>query len=124
MMLDAAGQQLQEVIVNAQRQTRGNLKYLIVIEGMASNDGYRLNWELSYNRARAVYEFWKSKRIGFDPAICEVIVSGSGIEGVGRDTIEQVNNQRILVQILPKHRQRVDQPTPAQSIKPSKASMK
>ena len=106
LALQRAGEQLEEVINNARLYTGQNLKYLIVIEGMASNDGWPLNAELSYNRARAVSEFWKRKRIIFEPSVCEVMISGSGIGGVGRDSKTEANNQRIIIQILPKLRQK------------------
>lgn len=82
-------------------QKIGNIKYLVVIEGMSSNDNYQLNYELSYQRSLSLYNFWKRKAISFDPAICEVQIAGSGIGGVGRDAIE-TNNQRFLIQIVPK----------------------
>ena len=78
-----------------------NIKYLIVIEGMASRDAYRLNDQLSYERALALRRFWLRENIILNPDICEVIVGGSGEEGVGRETLE-VRNQRILIQIIPK----------------------
>jgi hypothetical protein len=82
-------------------QNIGNIKYLVVIEGMASNDSYLLNYELSYQRALALYNFWKRSSINFDPDICEVQIAGSGVGGVGRDQIE-INNQKFLIQIVPK----------------------
>ncbi len=78
-----------------------NIKYLIVIEGMASQDGYRLNDQLSYERALALRRFWSRQSIILNPNICEVIVAGSGEEGVGREANER-KNQRILIQIIPK----------------------
>jgi len=82
-------------------QNIGNIKYLVIIEGMSSNDNYQFNYELSYQRSLSLYNFWKRKMIYFDPDICEVQIAGSGIGGVGRDVIE-TNNQRFLIQIVPK----------------------
>lgn len=83
-----------------------DIKYLIVIEGMASKDNYRNNYQLSYERALALYDFWNDKRvqIKLDPSICEVIISGSGVGGVGRfeKQSEEYKNQRFLIQIIPK----------------------
>lgn len=84
-----------------------SIKYVIIIEGMASNIGgtYQLNYLLSYQRAKSIYEFWKRKDVDveFDPSICEVIISGSGLGGVGRFSgKEEHKNQRILMQIIPK----------------------
>lgn len=80
-----------------------NIKYLIVIEGMSSNDGYPLNFELSYARAYAIYLFWKTNGIKFDSNVCELQIAGSGIMGVGRYSgKDEIKNQRILIQIIPK----------------------
>lgn len=78
-----------------------NIKYLIVIEGMASKDNYLYNYQLSYERAFSLYNFWEENNIRLDPSICEIIISGSGIGGVGREKIEY-KNQRFLIQIIPK----------------------
>jgi outer membrane protein OmpA-like peptidoglycan-associated protein len=81
-----------------------DIKYLIVIEGMASKDNYTYNYQLSYERALALYNFWQNTNINLDPSICEVIISGSGIGGVGRfqGRKEEYKNQRFLIQIIPK----------------------
>lgn len=79
-----------------------NVKYLLVIEGMASRDSYTRNYELSYERALALYRFWGTQGINFDPNRVEIIISGSGEGGVGRDPGEESNNQRFLIQIIPK----------------------
>ena len=80
-----------------------NIKYLIVIEGMASVDGYSLNDELSYQRALALARFWKAGNVVFDPNFCELQIAGSGTGGIGRFTgTEEFKNQRFLIQIVPK----------------------
>ncbi|HEY0429967.1 MAG TPA: hypothetical protein VGC76_19440 [Pyrinomonadaceae bacterium] len=80
-----------------------NIKYLIVIEGMASIDGYTLNDELSYQRALALARFWKENNIVFDTNFCELQIAGSGTGGIGRYTgAEEYKNQRFLIQIVPK----------------------
>lgn len=81
-----------------------DIKYLIVIEGMASKDNYTYNYQLSYERALALYNFWQDQNIILDPTICEVIISGSGTGGVGRfeGRREEYKNQRFLIQIIPK----------------------
>jgi hypothetical protein len=35
-----------------------DIKYLVIIEGMASKDNYNLNFELSYARAFSLYKLW------------------------------------------------------------------
>ncbi len=80
-----------------------DIKYLILIEGMASKDNYDYNYQLSYERALSLYDFWKGIPITLDPSICEVIISGSGTQGVGRfKGSEEYKNQRFLIQIIPK----------------------
>jgi flagellar motor protein MotB len=92
---------IKDLKIKRANENIGNIKYLIVIEGMASKDDYQFNYELSYLRAYSLYNFWKRKDINFDPDICEVQIAGSGTGGVGRDAIE-INNQRFLIQIIPK----------------------
>lgn len=80
-----------------------NIKYLVVIEGMASKDDYSLNYELSYERALSLYRFWKSNGITFNATDCEIQISGSGTEGIrehsGKD---EYKNQQFLIHIIPK----------------------
>ncbi|MBV6403810.1 MAG: hypothetical protein IT228_11930 [Flavobacteriales bacterium] len=78
-----------------------DIKYLVVIEGMASKDGYMDNFPLSYKRAWAVLKLWQQHGVVPDQTICEVQIAGSGIGGIGRDHNE-TKNQRILIQIVPK----------------------
>jgi len=80
-----------------------DIKYLIVIEGMASKDKYPLNFELSYKRALSLYKLWKKHNISFNPEICEVQISGSGIEGIREYSgNEEYKNQQFLIHIIPK----------------------
>lgn len=96
------GRNLKTLIATlSQRYMGQNIKYMLVIEGMASLDAYRLNDELSYQRALALHRFWIRNGLRPDPASCEVVVAGSGVDGVGRDPVE-TKNQRILIQIIPK----------------------
>jgi hypothetical protein len=96
------GRSIQKLVDNLKIKYKdSNIKYLIVIEGMASKDNYSYNYQLSYERAFSLYNFWKDNSIILDPSICEIIISGSGIGGVGREKIEY-KNQRFLIQIIPK----------------------
>jgi len=80
-----------------------NIKYLVVIEGMASKDDYQLNFELSYERALALYRLWKLNDINFNPETCEIQISGSGIEGIREFSgNEEYKNQQFLIHIIPK----------------------
>ncbi|RMG23264.1 MAG: hypothetical protein D6730_14840 [Bacteroidetes bacterium] len=99
-MLLNAGKALERLVDSLERDD--NIKYLLVIEGMASRDAYTRNYELSYERALALWRLWDEQGIEFDPNRCEVIISGSGTGGVGRDLQVERNNQRFLIQIIPK----------------------
>jgi outer membrane protein OmpA-like peptidoglycan-associated protein len=80
-----------------------DIKYVILIEGMASRDNYPDNYTLSYQRALAVQKLWNNRNIRFDQSVCEIQVAGSGIGGIGRFPRNQESrNQRILIQIVPK----------------------
>lgn len=105
-----------------------NIKFLVVIEGQSSRikfyeDEWRNNYTLSYLRARHLNEFWKANGIDIDALPhCELIISGSGEQGVPRnipneselhnqypnpldykkawDDIE-MGNQRFLIHVVP-----------------------
>lgn len=85
-----------------------DITYLVVIEGMASKDNYYDNDALSYKRALMLYYLWKRNGISFEKSQCEVQVSGSGVRGRGRFNADglnpenEVRNQRIMIQIVPK----------------------
>ena len=80
-----------------------DIKYVLVIEGMASRDSYINNYPLSYERARAVVQLWEREGVMPDQEICEVQIAGSGTGGIGRfEPAEEFRNQRILIQIVPK----------------------
>jgi flagellar motor protein MotB len=101
--LQAAGNRIARLIGELRGKAQPGIKYLIIIEGMASRDGYANNFELSYQRALALYRLWQEMKIGFDSDVVEVIVAGSGTEGVGRyGPADETRNQRFLIQILPK----------------------
>jgi hypothetical protein len=86
------------------------IKYLVVIEGQASKDGYYIddhynNDVLSYLRALNLKKYWKSKGIDLDNLEnCELIVAGSGEGGEPRELPDFRNkkNQRFLIHIIPK----------------------
>lgn len=80
-----------------------DIKYLVVIEGMASKDSYRYNFELSYQRALSLYRLWNNNGISFNPEICEVQIAGSGTEGVREYSgNEEYKNQQFLIHVIPK----------------------
>ena len=108
------------------------VSYVLLIQGSASNlqdarapryDTYAYtdyqNWGyiLSYQRAKALHDFWRDEHIAdFDApryhGIIELAIAGNGYGGVGRYNPERKNlrvsnaeekrNQRFLIQIIPK----------------------
>lgn len=124
-----AGKAIKETIISLQDSTftKLDIKYLVVIEGQASADGYYIdeyynNDVLSYQRALALHKFWKEEAsIDFSNMDkCELVISGSGEGGVPRFTEEDYRksseyisghsikkgdyekfNQRFLIHIVP-----------------------
>lgn len=80
--------------------------YLLIIEGQASKDNYALNNQLSYDRALSLFKFWfpnqKETTLQFYNLPCEVVIAGAGyMEGKPR-ALRNEDNQRFLIQIIPK----------------------
>jgi outer membrane protein OmpA-like peptidoglycan-associated protein len=98
------GNSIQKLINDLKtKYSQQDIKYVVIIEGMASNDNFSDNFPLSYKRAWAVLKLWQDQNIVLDPTVCEIQVGGSGTEGIGRfPKIEEFKNQRILIQIVPK----------------------
>jgi len=124
-----AGKEIQQTIKLLQNNDsiKQDIKYLVVIEGQASADGYYVNDYynndvLSYQRALALHRFWKEEaNIDFSNMDkCELVISGSGEGGIPRFTEEDYKksfalvagedvensdfekfNQRFLVHIVP-----------------------
>lgn len=95
-----AGHSISEFLKNSSDDVR----YLLIIEGQSSKDNYPGNDVLSFNRANSLKHFWSNKHIDFSNK-CEVIVSGSGQNGVMRslpDNAFNEKNQRFLIHIIPK----------------------
>lgn len=82
--------------------------YLLVIEGNMAND-YKQSkskdrpdfYLKSYQRALAVYNLWQNNNINFRKYNVEVMICGSGLNGLCRDEVEE-NNKRFSIQIIPK----------------------
>jgi hypothetical protein len=105
-----AGQEIKHTIEQLQNNDsiKQDIKYLVVIEGQASADGYntdawRNNDVLSYQRALELHKFWRYEAdIDFsNMKKCELVISGSGIKGVPRDLNDEKKNQRFLIHIVP-----------------------
>jgi len=100
------GNSIEKLITDLKKQDKFqklDIKYLIVIEGMASKDNYTRNYELSYERALSLYRLWKTNGISFDAEDCEIQISGSGTEGIREYSGQnEYKNQQFLIHIIPK----------------------
>lgn len=99
--LQAAGREIQHFLKNHSKN-----QYLLIIEGQASRDFSRYNYELSYQRALALMRFWiEDSGIQFGRN-CEILISGSGDGKLDTHSMRESNeteNQRFLIHILPKN---------------------
>lgn len=90
------------------------LSYLLVIEGnMANRFDKSINkessygYKKSYERALSVYNIWKKKGVNLRKYNTEIMLCGSGFEGLCRDNKEE-NNKRFSIQIIPKVQNKVN----------------
>ncbi len=99
--LAEAGREIQRFL-----QSHPNYQYILIIEGQASLDNYRLNYELSYERALALMRFWVNDRNIKFGKNCEILISGSGDGTLDTHSMREnseEDNQRFLIHILPKN---------------------
>lgn len=98
-------------IINSLKSSSANFKYQLVIEGYAAipyselrahsyNPDNEYMYLLSYRRALALYRRWKS--LNLRDGNTEIIIAGSGFNGINRDTNNENNNKRFVIQIIPK----------------------
>lgn len=110
--VDSVGQSLQE-IVRRLHYKNPNLNFQLIIEGNAAIPWRELRdhsynpdnvwmYELSYHRALALYQRWLSKGVDLRHYNTEVIIAGSGFNGINRDNKKEENNKRFIIQIIPK----------------------
>lgn len=103
-------------IIDSLNKANSNFKYQLVIEGTAAipykelragtynKDNYEM-YLLSYRRALALYKRWQ--HLNFRKSNTEIIIAGSGFNGINRDQLLEDNNKRFVIQIIPK----IDRPT-------------
>lgn len=106
------GKELDRFLQNLNKNNP-DISYLLVIEGnMANRYDKSLNKDnnwgyiTSYQRALAVYELWTKQGIDLRRYNVEVMICGSGFNGLCRDVIEE-NNKRFSIQIIPKVQNRL-----------------
>ena len=90
-----------------------NLNFQLVIEGNAAIPWKQLKeqsynadnlemYKLSYRRSLALYQRWRIKGLNFRNYNTELIIAGSGFNGINRDMEIEENNKRFIIQIIPK----------------------
>lgn len=109
--IDKAGLKLKSIIDGLKKSKESDAKlkdvsYILVIAGYASKTGEENhNYELSYQRALSLRNYWRTKGIDFESSVYNNLIdlqlSGNGWGGVGRQSNEE-DNQRFLIQIFPK----------------------
>lgn len=106
-MTIAAGNKIKYFLRTLNNQNP-DLSYLLVIEGNMANTFDRrimrdenYGYLISYQRALSVYKLWLRNNIDFRIYNVEVMLCGSGFNGLCRDEIEE-NNKRFSIQIIPK----------------------
>ncbi|MDL2244464.1 flagellar motor protein MotB [Parabacteroides sp. OttesenSCG-928-J18] len=88
-----------------------HFRYQLVIEGTAAipwrekmsntyNPDNLVMYDLSYRRALALYKEWKN--LDLRKYNTEIIIAGSGFNGINRDNQNEDNNKRFIIQIIPK----------------------
>lgn len=98
-------------LIESLKANNKDFKYQLVIEGTAAIPYRKLKartfnpdnvgmYELSYRRALALYNKWK--HLNFRESNTEIIIAGSGFNGINRDKIVEDNNKRFVIQIIPK----------------------
>lgn len=107
--VDKVGNDLKKLLSEL-HEYDSTLTYLMLIEGTAANKyDYSLDpdseygYELSYKRSLALYNYWtRQKNIDLRKYNTEILICGSGFNGIHRDTVVEENNKRFVIQILPK----------------------
>ena len=107
--VDKVGNDLIKILekLNSNKQ----FSYQLVIEGNAAIPWQQLHngnfnpdnatmYDLSYRRALALYRRWQKYHLR--DYNTEIIISGSGFNGINRDQEKEDNNKRFVIQIIPK----------------------
>lgn len=103
-----AGKNIKELLESFENDDK--TRFLILVEGNTANtipktypEHSDYGYKLSFERALALVSLWRENGIIFDSKKAEIVISGSGFSGVGREEgINERNNKRFLIQIIPK----------------------
>tara|TARA_R110002051_G_scaffold108607_4_gene181352 strand:- start:10056 stop:10700 length:645 start_codon:yes stop_codon:yes gene_type:complete len=99
--------------LNTLQENNPDFSYLVIIEGNMGNTydmkfspDTKFGYTTSYERALAVYNLWTENNVNFRKANVEVLISGSGFNGLCREADEE-KNKRFSIQIIPKVSSRI-----------------
>lgn len=102
------GKELEKLLEKLSSENK-DITYQLVIEGnMANYYDKRIDkdniqgYKTSYERALAVYLLWNKNGIDLRKYHTEILISGSGYNGLDRDLKHEENNKRFVIQIIPK----------------------
>jgi outer membrane protein OmpA-like peptidoglycan-associated protein len=102
------GKDLEDILKELNRRNP-DCSYQLVIEGTTANyydnpvsKDAKWPYKLSYERALALYNLWNTNGINLRKYNTEILICGSGMNGVNRDKAKEDNNKRIVIQIIPK----------------------
>ena len=97
-----------EQFLNTLQENNPDFSYLVIIEGNMGNSydmkfspDTEFGYTRSYDRALAVYNLWTENEIDFRKSNVEVLIAGSGFNGLCREEDEE-KNKRFSIQIIPK----------------------
>ncbi len=110
--IDEIGRSI-EKILQGLHNNRKDFSYQLVIEGTAAIPWQQLknksfnpdNYDmlmLSYQRALVLYKRWVGQGLDLRKYNTEIIIAGSGFNGINRDQKIEENNKRFIIQIIPK----------------------
>lgn len=107
-IVDEVGKDLRDLLKSLDRKNE-NCSFQLVIEGTtantydkAINKDSNSSYRLSYMRALALYDRWRSIGIDLRRYNTEILICGSGMNGLNRDKDVEDNNKRVVIQIIPK----------------------
>jgi len=106
-----AGKEIKDKIGKLNGRSRDEkFRFLLIVEGNTQKVGdtwenrivNQVGYNLSYNRAKALVDFWENNGLDFRGSDdIELLIVGSGYSGAGRSERE-IENRRFTIQITPK----------------------